>query len=495
MIKPRKLLTSLILLLIFSVDVHAKDFNIAGFGARNDGVTLNTNIIQGAIDYITGNGGGRLVFDSGVYVTGSIYLKSNVILYLKEGAELRSSGNPFDFQKNKYTGWTSMIFAIKQSNIGIMGKGTINGLGYVTANNLVTYIHLGLVTDPLNLDRPSEVNRPANIDFKECTNIKITGITLKNPASWNQIYDQCRGVYVDNIRVDSKSYWNNDGIDIVDCDGVTIKNSSFDAADDVLCFKSFDPSKVCQNVVVDSCVVRSSANGLKFGSTNKGGFKNFKITNLQIFNTYRSAIALEDVDGGGINNILIDGIKAYNIGNVIFLRVGDRRSEGRTPSFSGVTIRNIYAEIASSKPDSGYRYEGPFEDLPRNIPPSVIAGLPEWRIKNVTLKNIEIVYPGGGNPHYAFRGISKQELESIPELPYAYPEFDMFKELPAWGFYVRHADHISFDHIVLKSKEKDYRPAIVLDDAKGIQMKDTKISEPENGKKKEIILNNSTTTK
>jgi hypothetical protein len=214
-----------------------------------------------------------------------------------------------------------------------------------------------------------------------------------------------------------------------------------------------------------------------------------------MFDTYRSAIALEAVDGGIIDNILIDGIKAYHIGNVIFLRMGDRRSDDRIPSFSHVIIRNIYAEVSLSKPDSGYNYEGPIEDLPRNISPSSITGLPQWRINNVKLSNIEIVYPGGGNPNYAKRGTSKQELESIPEMPSAYPEFSQFKELPAWGFYVRHADNITFDHIVLKARENDYRPAIVFDDAKGIELNNIDISEPGGNNKKEIILNNTTQTK
>lgn len=489
--KLRTLLWSLILVVVSGASSFAKNYQALSFGAKNDGVTLNTNIIQAAIDYITESGGGRLIFDSGIYITGTIYLKSNVTLYLKKHAELRSSGNPFDFEKDKRVGWTSMIFAIKQDNISIAGEGTVNGRGYTTASNLVTYIHKGLVRDPLKLDRPQEVNRPTNIYFSECNHVNITGITLKDPASWNQVYNQCRDVNVIGIRVDSKSYWNNDGIDIVDCDGVVIKNSYFDAADDVLCFKSFDPAKICQNVTVDSCTVRSSANGVKFGSTNKGGFRNFKITNLKMFDTYRSAIALEAVDGGIIDNILIDDIKAYHIGNAIFLRLGDRRSDDRVPSFTNVTISNLYAEISSSKPDSGYPYEGPVEDLPRNISPSSITGLPEWRINKVTLNHIEIVYPGGANPYYAKRGASKVELENIAEMPYAYPEFSQFKELPAWGFYVRHADYIIFNDVVLKARMHDYRPAIVFDDAKAVELKDVDISEPDAKNKKEIILNNS----
>ena len=472
--------------------VHAKDYSILSFGAKNDGISLNSSIIQGAIDYIHANGGGRLLFEAGAYVTGTIYLKSNVVLYLEKDATILGSTNPFDYEKNKYIGWTSLIFALKQYNIGIAGKGTIDGRGFLTAMNAVANIHKKIVSDPFKYDRPNETNRPQNIYFRECSDIKIEGITLKNPASWNQTYDQCKNLYVDSILVDSKNYWNNDGIDVVDCDNVVIKNSHFDAADDVICFKSHDATKICQNVVVDNCVGRSSANGLKFGTVSRGGFRNFKVSNLKIFDTYRSAITFAAVDGGIVENILVDGVKCYNTGNVIYLRIGDRWSKGKQPEMKNIVIRNVYAEVPLSKPDAGYSYEGPVEDLPRNVSPSSIVGLLQYKIKNVTLSNIEIVYPGAGNPHYAKRGLSKQELESIPEMPEAYPEFSQFKELPAWAFYVRHAEGITFDNITLKAKEADYRPAIVLHDVKEASFENVKVEEPKNTGKKEIFLHNST---
>ncbi|HMM17563.1 MAG TPA: glycosyl hydrolase family 28 protein, partial [Petrimonas sp.] len=358
-----------IVFILLATHLQAKDYNVSDFGAKADGTTVNTRTIQRAIDYVSENGGGRLVFQVGNYVTGSIYLKSNVTLHLEPGATILGSTNPLDYVIDPKIKWSSMIFAVNQENIGITGKGTINGRGFTTANNLVSLIHRGIFEDELLLDRPREWRRPENIYFRECVNVTITGITLRDPASWNQTYDQCKNVYVDGIYVDSKAYWNNDGIDIVDCDGVTIKNSYFDAADDVICFKSHDAKSICQNVVVENCVGRSSANGIKFGTVSRGGFRNFKIKNVTIFDTFRSAITFAAVDGGIIEDIEVDSIRSINTGNVIFLRIGDRWSSGKQPSMKNVRISNVYAEVPMSKPDAGYNYEGPVEDNPRNISP------------------------------------------------------------------------------------------------------------------------------
>lgn len=485
--KPIRFFILIFFSTIISSIVSAKDYQVTEFGAKGDGITLNTSIIQKAIDYINANGGGRLIFSNGVFMTGSIYLKSDVTLHIEENATLLGSINTFDYIKDKYIGWMSMIFAIKQNNIGITGKGTIDGRGFLNANTMVSYIHKGLVEDVLKYDRPNETNRPQNIYFRECNNVKIIGITLKDPASWNQTYDQCKNLFVDSIHVDAKSYWNNDGIDVVDCDGVVIKNSFFDAADDVICFKSHDPTKVCQNVVVDNCKGRSSANGLKFGTVSRGGFKNFKVTNLTIYDTYRSAITFAAVDGGFVENILVDGVKSINTGNVIYLRIGDRWSQGKKPYMKNIEIKNVYAEVPLEKPDKGYMYEGPVEDLPRNISPASIMGLPNYQIENVKLSNIQIVYPGGSNPHYAFKGLSDADLNSIPEMEAAYPEFSQFKELPAWGFFVRHAKDITFENLTLTAYKKDYRPAIVLDKVRNATFKNFKVNEPESKGKKQIF--------
>ncbi len=481
----------LVVFVVISQWCRAQDFEAADFGILADGQTLNTRSIQAAIDHVHEKGGGKLVFRAGNYVTGTIYLKSNVTLHLEEGATLLGSNNPFDYIKDPYVNWQSMIFAIKQQHIGITGKGTINGRGFQTAVNAVQNVHRGIVEDELKLDRVREWNRPENIYFRECEDVTIQDITLRDPGSWNQTYDQCVNLLVERIKVDSKSYWNNDGIDIVDCRNVVIRDSYFDAADDAICFKSHDANAFCDNILVENCVARSSASALKFGTVSRGGFKNFVVRNLTVYDTYRSAITFAAVDGGFVENILVDGVRSINTGNVIYLRIGDRWSQGKKPYMKDIIIKNVYAEVPLNKPDAGYNYEGPIEDLPRNISPASIVGLPEYKIENVWLENIEMVYPGGGNPLYAYRGITAAELDSIPEMADKYPEFSQFKELPAWGFYIRHAKNINFKNVTFKAARKDYRPAIVTDDLAGGTWTGMRFEEPQSEEKKQYIFHNS----
>lgn len=477
-----------IFLVFQSVNLFAKDYLATYFGIRSDGIALNTKSIQFALDHINKNGGGRLVFHVGRYLTGTIHMRSNVTIQLEEGAVLLGSLNPFDYQSRTNPFMTSMIFADSVENIGITGKGMIDGQGKQVALNYIDVIDKGLIKDKFRNGRPEIETRPMIIYFRGCKNITIRNVLLKNSASWNQTYDQCKNITVDSITVDNKDYWNEDGVDIVDCDSVSITNSFFDVADDGICLKSHDSKLFCNNVFIRNNTVRSSANAIKFGTVSRGGFKNIRIINNKVYDTYRSAIALEAVDGGFIENIEVDSLQVVNTGNVVFLRVGERWGE-KTARMNNVSIKNIVAEVPATKPDAGYLYEGPVEDLPRNVSPGIIiTGLPNKKITGVTISNVEIKHAGGGNPSYA--KVALNELDSIPELPAKYPDFSMFKELPAWGIYVRHASGLSISNIALRAAKKDYRLPIVLDDVHRSVFSRIAVKQPE--QKKIFYLHKST---
>ena len=466
-----------------------KEYNASLFGINSDGQTLNTTSIQKAIDHISQNGGGRLLFSVGRYLTGTIYLKTGVTIHLNEGAILLGSLNPFDYNKHINT---ALIIADKQERIGITGQGVIDGRGREVANNLVGLIHRGVVDDPLKLDRPSEGIRPMIISFHACNHVVIQDINLHNSASWVQTYDRCTHLHVDHITVRSNAYWNNDGIDIVDCQEVTVTNSYFDCADDAICLKSHDPHCMCKNILIRNNVARSGASGIKLGTASWGGFENIRILNNTVYNTLRSAFTIGAVDGATVQNIVVDSLEAINTGNILYLRVGDRNSRDKRASMKNVTISNVRAQVPAHKPDAGYPYEGPVEDLPRNISPAAIMGLPDNFISDITLKNITIVYPGGSDPHYACCPATPQGLAAIPEMEKSYPEFSQFKELPAWAFFIRHAQNIKFENVQVVAQKPEYRPAIVLDNVHRVTFNDVSYTEPDAQAKEQLYTNRST---
>ncbi|MCQ2261476.1 MAG: glycosyl hydrolase family 28 protein [Bacteroidales bacterium] len=468
---------------------------ITDFGAVGDGVTLNTRRIQAAIDsasarYSRSGMRQTVVVPAGRFVSGTLYMKSGVELVLAQDAVLLGSTNPFDYVKDPYCRLMAFVFAVGQHDIAITGQGTIDGQGFELANRSVQLVHLGLLNDPLKYDRPNESNRPENVHFRECENILISGITLKDPANWCQHYELCRNLTIEGIKVDAKCYWNNDGLDVVDCQEVVVRNCDIDASDDAYCFKSHHTDGVSENILVENCVARSSANGIKFGTVTRGIFRNFRIKNMTVKDTYRSAITIASVDGSLIEDIEIDGLRSLHTGNPIFLRFSPRRTAEVAPALRNITIRNMYAEVPFDKPDAGYSYEGPVEDQPRNISPSSIVGTPGLRIQNILLENVELVYPGQADEVYAHCGSTPAALAKIAERPTQYPEFSMFKELPAWGLYLRHADNITLRNVTLRVKDKDYRPAIVSDDVNGLTLDHVTVLQSDAKQKTQLVANN-----
>jgi hypothetical protein len=175
-----------------------------------------------------------------------------------------------------------------------------------------------------------------------------------------------------------------------------------------------------------------------------------------------------------LENIDIRGVTAKNTGNAIFIRLGKRRKNVPPGRIRGVYIGNVKVQVPAGKPDAGYQMEGPRELFEHNIFPASISGIPGHHVSDITLENIEIAYNGNPKEYIAFSNIDS--LENIPEKIGDYPEFSMFGELPAWGFYVRHADNITMKNIKLSATGDEYRAACIFDDMDGLELNGVKIT-------------------
>jgi polygalacturonase len=303
--------------------------------------------------------------------------------------------------------------------------------------------------------------RPQLIEFVDCKNILVKNVTLRNAACWVQTHHQCSNVEIDSVYTDSDAYWNNDGIDIQDCRNVRITNCFVNSADDGICLKSHSSELSCDSIYIANCTVRSSASAIKFGTRSHGGFRDVLIENIEVYDTYRSAVAIECVDGGTLDGVLIRDVRAKNTGNAIFIRLGKRHTQ-QAGVLRNVTLRNFKVDVAFERPDYAYEIRGPALPFFHNTFPSSITGIPGHPVENLVLEDIEINYPGRGNRGLAHMPVAR--LDAVPELESAYPEFSMFGELPAWGFYIRHVHGLQMKNIRIGIAEPDYRPALVLDD-------------------------------
>lgn len=460
-------------------------FRVTDFGAKADGVTLNSVAIQKAIDAANASGGGTVSFEKGIYLSGSIELKSNVILNFEKGATLLGSTNPLDY--HGLNRWKALILADGQNHIGISGDGTIDGQGVELALNADSLYHVGILKDlkyNVRRKRVSEYERPQVIEMVNCRNVSVTGVNIRNSSCWVQTYDLCENLLIDHINVHSDTFWNNDGIDVSDCRNVQITNCVVNSADDGICLKSHSPNHFNDSIYIANCAVRSSASAIKFGTASFGGFKNIKIENIRIYDTFRSAIALESVDGSTLENIEISDIVATNTGNALFIKLGHRNVDGPVGKLRNVHIRNVKVEVSGERPDKGYIQRGP--DLPyfHNPFPAVIYGMPGYNVENVVIENMEITYPGGAHKGYAYLPLSR--LADVPEQIDDYPEFSTYGELPAWGIYVRHVKGLTLKNISMKLNSTDFRPAFVFDDVNDLILENPTLKG--NGKHEQIIL-------
>ena len=468
-----------------------KVYNINDYGAHGDGQTNNTVSIQQAIDKASENGGGTVLIPEGKFVTGVIEIKSGVTINLAANASLLGSTKRIDYGPENAS---ALIVANHQHNIGITGKGTIDGQANELLKDIYVMLNAGTLRDsewktenPWHQIRPEERNRPKIIEFKDCDSISIKGVFIKDGLCWVQNYKNCSNIIVDSIHVESNTFLNNDGIDLVDCKNVRVTNSFINACDDGICLKSEDRNNRCENIYIANCRIRSSASALKFGTASHGGFKNITVRDITVYDTYRSAIALEAVDGGILEDVDIRNVRATNTGNAIFIRLGHRNKDAVISKVRRVHISNVKCAVPAGKPDKGYSMEGPLVRYPHNVFPSSVTGLPGHQPEDIVLDSIEIVYEGGASKDTAY--FNPDSLTSIPENEPGYPEFSMFGELPVWGFYSRHVNGLTMKNITIKYQKQDFRPAVIFDDVNGLQFQKNNIA---SGKTAPVIILNNT---
>ncbi|HUL53570.1 MAG TPA: glycosyl hydrolase family 28-related protein [Opitutaceae bacterium] len=476
----------------------ARVFDVRAYGAAGDGRTLDTGAINQAIEAAAAAGGGTVWFPAGTYASYSIHLKSRVALYLDHGATILAADPPPEGQPGGYdapepnawdkyqdfghTHWhNSLIWGEGLEDVSILGPGRIFGKGlsrgfgpkdplpgeprpprpaYRPPENDIT------AQTPFGYPNPRDVLAPGignkAIALKNCRNVTLRDFTIFHGGHFAILAIGTDNFTIDNLRIDT----NRDGMDIDCCRNVRISNCTVNSPyDDGICLKScfgLGYTRATENVTIANCQVSGFDEGtlldgtmkpkppgrggptgrIKFGTEANGGFKNITITNC-VF-VYSSGLALEEVDGGWMEDVAISNLTMRDIVNApIFIRLGARlRGPGDPPV--GVARRISISNVVAS-----------------NVAPNhgiLISGIPGHRIEDVSLSHILIEYQGGGKKEQAAR--------AVPEDEKVYPEPGRFGIIPSWGMFARHVQGLSLDHVELRTLKEDLRPAIILDEVR-----------------------------
>ena len=432
----------------------AKIFNIKSYGAIGNGVAMETEAIQKTIDACQAAGGGIVWVPAGDFQIGTIWLRSNITLSLDYGASLLGSQKIADYKTEGLSipregGPHCLIYAENASNI------VIEGLGVIDVRGTPEFF-------PRIRSRGKETSkRPRLIRMVNCDQLTFSGVTYKRPAFWGLHLIDCRNIHFNAVTIRFRNNgYNNDGLDLDGCENVLIENCDIDSGDDAICLKS--TKNPCHNIVVRGCRVTSNTAPLKFGTSSRGGFIDVKVTNCYFYNSPMGAIKLQLVDGGRLENVDISRIVMEDVGNPIFIRLGNR---GRT-----YTKRTGQKQDANVKPEGaqvGTLKDVRIRDLVVEVTgedksrsgPIMITGIPGHYVEDVVLENIKISYPGGG---------TQEDTERmVPEDIARYPEQFFFGVLPSWGAYIRHARNIEFKNVDMQTRASDKRKKIILDDVEG----------------------------
>jgi polygalacturonase len=379
-----------------------RDFNINDYGAVGDGKTFCTEAINKAIIAANKAGGGRVVVSAGTFLTGAIYLKSNVNLYISENAVVKFSNDPNAYLPAVYTRWegvecmnySPLIYAYKEKNIAITGKGLLDGQGKTW------WSWKSLLQRRADRTKLFEQGRdgvpvkerlyggkslsPNMIEPYLCKNILIEGITIKNGPFWHIHPVLSQNITVRNVRVDGGGP-NNDGCDPESCKDVLIEGCYFNTGDDCIAIKSGrnnDARRVnvpSENIIIRNCQMKEGHAGVAVGSEITSGARNIFVENCTMDDPNQNrAIRLKtnSVRGGFIENVYVRNITIGQVKEAVLLIdffYQDVEKGNYKPR-----VRNINMENVTSKKSQYALFLRGFDNAP----------ITDVRLKNCTLDNV-----------------------------------------------------------------------------------------------------------
>jgi hypothetical protein len=417
-----------------TLDVHE-------FGGTGNGRTRDTSAIQAAIDAGARLGGAVVRLRPGTWLAGTIHLRSRVTLDIAPGAVLLASPDDDDFAPREVLpfGTDSDAETTDFANALLCGY-DLEWTG-VTGGGVI------------------EMNRrgrfgPKPLALKRCRFVTVRGVTIRHSPNYCVSLGGCEDIVIEGITI-REGYA--DGIDPDCCRRVRIANCDIECDDDAVCLKtSFLLGRVrsTEDVLVSNCRMQSPSNCFKLGTESTGDFRRIVVSNCIFAGLPEGTdlpaaaegggIAIETVDGGGVDGVTIANVVMTDVPAPVFVRLGNRgrdRAERIPGRLRNVSIAGIVAAGASGT--------------------CSITGLPGHPVEGITLENVRIAARGG---------VTRAGDLDVPEREREYPKVTMFGRLPAAGLYLRHARDVTLRNVRLAVSRPDARSMLVADDVAGLHL-------------------------
>ena len=427
-------------------------YNVIDFGAKNNGSEKCTDAIRMAIKKASENGGGTVFFPAGLYITGPIHLKSNIILYIDAGAYIKFSDDFDDYLPMVTSRWegidvtnfSPLIYAFESENITITGRGTLDGQGKKwwdtffklrkLRNDSITPWQKNFAELNKDIILPDDTNmiklgflRPPFIQPMYCKNVLVQGITIVNSPFWTVNPEFCDNVTVTGITINNPSSPNTDGINPESCSNVHISDCHISVGDDCITIKSGKDApgrkmgRPAENYTITNCTMLSGHGGVVIGSEMSGSVKKIVISNC-VFDGTDRGIRIKSTRGRGgvVEDVQVSNIVAKNIKREIFMfnlmysRTEPELVSERTPQFRNIHISNVTGNAKQLCAIKGLA-EMPVNDLSFNdIDVNAQLGFTINNASNIRLNNIQLSAEKG--PAVKIENSSMIELNGIKNI-------------------------------------------------------------------------------
>jgi len=425
-------------------------YNIRDFGAKGDGKTLDTKAIQAAVDACTADQGGTVLVPAGVFVTGTVELKSNVTLHVAAQGKLLGTDDgkqyyaaqaiPLDIGWTMNDGNVGLFFAANADNITIEGNGIIDGQGRRFRSPVKG------APSPAGI---SGNHRPYHLLFYKCKNLTVRDLTLLDSAYHSVRVCLCSYVKMEGLHIHGKVINNNDGFHFIGSEYVHVSNCDVECQDDACAMFGS-----CKFITINNCSFSTRWSVFRFGG---GEAENITVSNCLIYEVYGCPIKMRCSPGSRFENISFSNLVMKDVTGPISIGNGERDSANvGTPKAPGIvkniSFNNIHATVVKPVPLRDTEH-------PSNYNPGevfscmVLNGMKQSYLDNISFNDVHITYPGGGTAEHG----------AVRDVPKVAGEYYQIGVPPAYGMYARNVRGLTMHNMRFEMASPDMRPALIFD--------------------------------